>query len=224
MLSVLGFDTAGAGASAAILRGDRIVAERVAMERGQAQTLIPLIGDVLVEAGLDASELDLIAVTVGPGSFTGLRIAIATARGLSAASGVPALGVSSFDAVAAQVESDMLRGRPLLVALDTKRDDFYLQVFDEAGKRSKNAALLSHSAIAEWLPAGRFLVAGDAASRVLPFLTGREVELCPGTERARASDVARLAASRWWSGAKIDPPGPIYLRAPDVSFPPARRH
>jgi tRNA threonylcarbamoyladenosine biosynthesis protein TsaB len=224
MLSTLGFDSAGAGASAAILRGDRIVAERVAMERGQAETLIPLIGDVLVEAGLDASELDLIAVTVGPGSFTGLRIAIATARGLSSASGVPALGISSFDAVAAQVESDMLRGRHLLVALDTKRDDFYLQVYDEAEKLSKNGALLSPSAIAAWLPAGRFLVAGDAAGRVLPFLTGLEIELCPGSERVRAADVARLAAARWRPGDRADSPRPVYLRAPDVRLPPARPH
>src|ERR1700761_2687145 len=118
-MKVLAFDCSGASCAAAVLVGDRVAAQRfTAMERGQAEALLPMIDAVLREASLATTQLDLIVVTTGPGSFTGLRIGLAAGRGLSLASGIPALGVPSFDAIAVP-EAET----PLIIALDSKREE-----------------------------------------------------------------------------------------------------
>src|SRR5258708_33720112 len=104
MVSVLGLDSAGNACSAAVLRWGRIVARRFApMARGQAEALMPMIAATLAEAEMQASALDLIAVTIGPGAFTGLPLGPAAARGPAVATGVPAPAISSFAPVAPPV-------------------------------------------------------------------------------------------------------------------------
>lgn len=98
---ILAFDTSGPWCAAAILRGDSIVATRVDdMARGQAEHLMPMQEAMLAEAGLDWSDLTAIGVGVGPGNFTGIRIGVSAARGLSMGLGIPAIGVSRFDTTA----------------------------------------------------------------------------------------------------------------------------
>jgi tRNA threonylcarbamoyladenosine biosynthesis protein TsaB len=219
MITVLGIDSAGASASAAVLRGGDVLAARAQrMERGQAEILVPLIAQVLEEARLEVAALDLIGVSVGPGSFTGLRIGIAAARGLALASGVPALGVSSFAAIAARVPPSLRAGRALLVALDTRREDFYLQLFAASGEATE-PRLAGGEAVADGLPDAPLLVAGDASARLMPFLAEREVAIAPDTDHARAEDVARLAADAYRPDAAAAPPRPVYLRAPDTTAP-----
>jgi tRNA threonylcarbamoyladenosine biosynthesis protein TsaB len=213
---VLGFDSAGAGASAAILRDGAVVAARaVGQARGQAEILMPMIADLFDAARIDAAALDLIGVTVGPGSFTGLRIAIAAARGLALATGVPARGVSNFAATAARLPPPARGGRALLVALDTRRDDFYLQLFaaDGAGE----PRLSTGEAAAAWLPRVPLLLAGDAAGRLAPALAGRDFVVAEDITQVRAEDVARLAAAGFHPGVAIPPPRPLYLRPPDTT-------
>ncbi|OWU83321.1 peptidase M22 [Oceanicola sp. 22II-s10i] len=97
---ILGFDTSAAHCAAAVLSGDRILVVRAEeMGRGQAERLFPLIEEVLAEAGIGWRDLTRIGVGVGPGNFTGIRISVASARGLALSLGVPAVGVSSFDAI-----------------------------------------------------------------------------------------------------------------------------
>jgi len=214
---VLGFDSAGAGASVALLRDGAVVATRdTARERGQAEILMPMIAEVLDEGGIAASRLDLIGVSVGPGSFTGLRIAIAAARGLALATGVPAIGVTAFAAIAAQVPMARRDGRALLVALDTRRDDFYLQLF--ASEASGDPVAIGAAAVAAWTPPVPLLLAGDAAHRLAPALAGRDLAM--GTAvRVEGADVARLAAAAYRPGLAIAPPQPLYLRPPDTTLP-----
>lgn len=225
MVTVLGFDCAGLGCSAAVLR-DGVVAARRAevMERGQAERLLPMIAAVLDEAGIAAAAVDLIAVTVGPGGFTGLRIGLAAARGLALATGAPVLGVTSFAAVAAGVPPAARTDRSLVVALDSKRAEFFLQVFAPDGSPQGGGALVAASALADWLPAGPLLLAGDAAPRLADALSGREVDLAAAPAIPDAVAVARLAASSWRPGERPPPPRPLYLRAPDTTAPrrPAR--
>ncbi len=220
MVSVLAFDSAGNGCSAAVLRAGHIAAHRFAlMERGQAEALMPMIAAVLEEAAMPVAALDLIAVTVGPGAFTGLRIGIAAAHGLALASGVPALGVSSFAAVAAQVPAAARVGRQLVVALDSRRAEPYLQAFSADGTPAGEGALVTPADIARWVPHGELLLAGDAAPRVAAILAERAPALAPGPGVADASDVARLAAASWRPGRLPPRPRPVYLRAPDTTAP-----
>lgn len=99
---ILGFDTSGPWIEAALLRGDRVLATRCAdLPKGQAEALLPLLEGLLAEGGVGWDGLSALGVGTGPGNFTGIRIATATARGLALGLGIPAVGVSRFDAMAA---------------------------------------------------------------------------------------------------------------------------
>jgi tRNA threonylcarbamoyladenosine biosynthesis protein TsaB len=216
-VNVLAFDCAGFGCSAAVLMDGRVAArEQKAMERRHAEVLLPMIETVLARAGTSAAALDLIAVTNGPGSFTGVRIGLAAARGLALATGRPAAGISSFDAVAAAVPDDG-SGRPLVVALESRRGDFFLQCFAPSGAAldAPRAVPPEHADAA--LPQQPLRVAGDAAARLLPLLQGR-AEMVDGTGLVNPAVLARLAAERASKGAPL-PLLPLYLRAPDTTLP-----
>ena len=220
MVTTLGLDSTGAACSAAIWRAERVVAHRfAAMERGQAEALMPMVAAVLEEAALAIDALDLIAVTVGPGAFTGVRIGIAAARGLSLASGVPALGVSSFVAAAAQAPLEERQRRPLLVALDSRRAEFFVEMFGTDDTPLGLGALLSVDEIAARLPAEPLLLAGDAAAALAGALQRRDLALASRAGAIDAGDVARLAARAWQPGMRPPPPEPLYLRAPDTTMP-----
>lgn len=97
---ILGFDTSAAHCAAALLLGDQVLAQHHdEMGRGQAERLMPLLEEVLASAGKTWADLDAIAVGVGPGNFTGIRISVSAARGLALGLGIPAIGVNSFEAV-----------------------------------------------------------------------------------------------------------------------------
>ncbi|MBY6091259.1 tRNA (adenosine(37)-N6)-threonylcarbamoyltransferase complex dimerization subunit type 1 TsaB [Maritimibacter alkaliphilus] len=100
-LLTLGFDTSAAHCAAALLRGDTLLVSRAEeMTRGQAERLFPLLEEVLAEGGVTWAELDRIGVGVGPGNFTGIRISVSAARGLALSLDIPAVGVSTFEAIA----------------------------------------------------------------------------------------------------------------------------
>jgi tRNA threonylcarbamoyladenosine biosynthesis protein TsaB len=220
MVTTLGIDSTGRACSAAIWRDGRVVARRfAAMERGQAEALMPMIAAVLEEAALAIETLDLIAVTVGPGAFTGVRIGIAAARGLSLASGVPALGVSSFAAAAAQAPIEERRGRPLLVALDSRRAEFFVAMFGADNAPLGAGALLSAGEVEAQLPAEPLILAGDAAAALAAALRRADLALASRAGAIDAGDVARLAARAWRPGLRPPPPEPLYLRAPDTTMP-----
>ncbi|MEM8576935.1 MAG: tRNA (adenosine(37)-N6)-threonylcarbamoyltransferase complex dimerization subunit type 1 TsaB [Pseudomonadota bacterium] len=102
--AILAFDTSAAHCAAALLFGGRIVAQTCEeMARGQAERLMPLLGEVLAYEGMSWRDLDRIGVGVGPGNFTGIRIGVSAARGLALGLGIPAVGVNTFDAIEAHV-------------------------------------------------------------------------------------------------------------------------
>jgi tRNA threonylcarbamoyladenosine biosynthesis protein TsaB len=226
-MKLLAFDTATAACSAALLAGGRIVAERsAAMERGHAEVLMPMVAEVLAASAAvcpgGVADLDLIAVTVGPGAFTGVRIGLAAAGAMAAAAGIPAVGLTTLEVVAA---AQAPLGRPLLVALDAKRADVYCQLFDPVLVPMTAPEAILPADLPGRLPPGPLSLAGDGAAPVAAALekAGRDVHRLPGHDRPEAAVLARLAAARW--GDEPPPAGtplkPLYLRAPDVS-PPGR--
>ncbi|MGB6861950.1 MAG: tRNA (adenosine(37)-N6)-threonylcarbamoyltransferase complex dimerization subunit type 1 TsaB, partial [Pseudolabrys sp.] len=135
-MRVLAIDTALEACSVAVLdtsRADQRVHESVPMQRGHAEALMPLVARVLERAQIDFTALDRIAVTTGPGSFTGLRVGIAAARGIALATGKPAIGLTTLAAFAAPfiAADDTL---PVVVAIDARHDHVYLQVFGPGGR------------------------------------------------------------------------------------------
>src|SRR5213079_1799144 len=135
-MRVLAIDTALAACSAAVLdtqRGGIIATETLAMTRGHAEALMPLIARMMDVAQLEFSELDRIAVTTGPGSFTGLRVGIAASRGIALATGKPAIGLSTLAGLAAPyIAAD--DSMPVVAAIDARHDNVYLQVFGPSGR------------------------------------------------------------------------------------------
>lgn len=122
---VLAFDTSAAHCAAALLYGDSVVTQAFEeLPRGQAERLLPMLEDILKAGGIQWSDLALLAVGVGPGNFTGVRIAVSAARGLSLGLGIPAIGVSVFEARAEGLP------RPMCVLEDARRNEIYFQRFD----------------------------------------------------------------------------------------------
>ena len=222
---VLAFDAAGAACSAAARRDGAVVARRfAAMARGQSEVLVPMIREVMEDAGLAFEALEALAVTVGPGGFTGVRIGLATARALALAADRPLIGISNFEAAAAAVPRTEREGRSLVVALDAKRPELYLQCFDAGLAPLSQPALVALADIPGRLPDGPLVLAGDAAETASGVLaadrrTRDRLTRSSAPGHADAARVADLAAARGRPRPGQAPPAPLYLRAPDVSPP-----
>ena len=216
-MRVLAIDTALEACSAAVLdtaRADACTHESLAMQRGHAEALMPLIARVLNRAKIDFADFDRIAVTTGPGSFTGLRVGIAAARGIALAAGKPAIGLSTLAAFAAPyiAADDTL---PVVVAIDARHDNVYLQVFGPGGRT------LVAPRIAPLREALRMSMSG--APRITGTAAKMLATLWPAGERAPTAVEQRGAPNIDWvarlGAAATDlhtPPKPLYLRAPDA--------
>jgi tRNA threonylcarbamoyladenosine biosynthesis protein TsaB len=200
--------------------------------------LMPLIARVMDRAQLEFAELDRIAVTVGPGSFTGLRVGISAARGIALVSGKPAVGISTLSAYAApQVANE--DDAAIVAAIDARHDHVYLQVFANSGRTLWGPALAS---IAEAVQVGLASPSADQAGPAGPAGLADEVGAAGLAGPRLVGSAAQLVAAQWPSAAPpprlvdprgappIDwvarlgsavsrtdvPPTPLYLRAPDA--------
>jgi tRNA threonylcarbamoyladenosine biosynthesis protein TsaB len=212
-MRVLAFDCAGAQCAAAVTIDGRVAAARcLATERGHAQSLVPLLTELVESLGMTFADMDRFAVTTGPGSFTGIRVALATAQGLALGTGKPVIGVTVFQALAAAAAETGIPAPRLLTAVDSRRAEIFVQLFDQAGAQLSEPAMLPPAAVAGWAGSGPLALAGDAAAVVapnLPDILGSPASW-PASVDARA--VARLASDRKAAGF----PAPFYLRPPDA--------
>ncbi|MBL6927841.1 MAG: tRNA (adenosine(37)-N6)-threonylcarbamoyltransferase complex dimerization subunit type 1 TsaB [Rhodospirillales bacterium] len=222
-MRILALDTATTACSVAVWEDETVRARRFEMmPRGQSEALIPMVVGVLDEVSLTFGDLDYLAVTVGPGAFTGLRIGLAAARGMALATGLPCLGVTTFDAVAEGIEPFERAGRDVLIALDAKRADVYAQFFSPNLEAASEPLALPPDELAGRIGANPLLIAGDASARMAEAAAARGIEAvlstAPGV--ADAAHVAAVAARRQRAGQAGEPPEPLYLRPPDATISP----
>ena len=176
--AILAFDTSAAHCAAAFLCNGRVVTKVEPMAKGQAERLAPMVSALLIEASVGWRDLSAIGVGTGPGNFTGIRIAVAFARGLALGLGIPAVGVTGFEAVAHAYPD---AARPFTVTLPAPRGQLYVQRFDpmagEAGLVDAGAVFGPVHALAD-LPLDHFVSAiakvarfksQDAQPRPKPF-------------------------------------------------------
>ena len=214
---ILAIDTALDACAAGVLdtdAGQLIAQESQAMKRGHAEALMPLIARVMKASGIAFSALDRIAVTTGPGSFTGLRVGLSAARGIALAANKPVVGVSTLTAYAAPVVSQNA-AHPVISAIDARHDHVYFQVVSGDGGSLIRPRV---APIEEALGASRFGAAhlvGNAAG----MLADRWPADAPPpfkVDPQAAPDIAWVA----WLGAAVcpatAPARPYYLRAPDA--------
>lgn len=219
------FDCACSGLSLAVLRGEQILARHdEATATGQAALLAPAIGRVLQQSNIAARELALIGVTNGPGSFTGIRIGLAMARGLAMALRIPLAACSTFEAVRANLSA--AQGRrddvDLIVAVDSRRDEIFIARGGQSG-----AHFARPGDIVAALPQGRYGIVGDGAPlmRVAFAAAGRNGEVA--FEDARPPVAANFGPALLAAGvehwrernARDGMPRPLYLREADVTLP-----
>jgi tRNA threonylcarbamoyl adenosine modification protein YeaZ len=216
-MRVLAIDTALSACAAAVLDTHHAAvtaSETLSMVRGHAEAVMPLIARVMDQAGIDFAHLDRIAVTTGPGSFTGLRVGISAARGIALAAGKPAIGLSTLAGFAAPhiAESD---SSAVVAAIDARHDHVYLQVFGPGGRTVvppriaplKEAVRAAITAPARIVGSGAELIAALWPRSESPPLLVEQLE---------APDIGWIARLGAAAAEGHGPPKPLYLRAPDA--------
>ena len=216
-MRVLAIDTALAACSAAVLdteQDDLAASESLPMTRGHAEALMPLVARVMDRSRVAFDALDRVVVTTGPGSFTGMRVGIAAARGIALALKKPAVGLSTLSAFAGPylTEDETV---PVVAVIDARHGHVYLQVFGSGGRSvmgPRLAPLRDAIRAAAGAPAR---IVGSAAQSIAEALG--TTDAMPVIVDARgAPDIAWVARMGSTLPADQSPPAPQYLRAPDA--------
>jgi tRNA threonylcarbamoyladenosine biosynthesis protein TsaB len=227
----LAIESSGRAASAALWRSSDGRADwrsdaSLPPEAGKADQLITVVEQLLDDEGLSYDDLDVVAVNRGPGSFTGLRSAVALSRGLALATNLPVLGVTSHEAMAARFFHDHGQepgNAPVLIALDARRGEVYAQRFSPLGAALSEIEAKPPAIVADELGAGAWRLIGDGAGLINQALDARAkvemIELSPidSVAVALAATVRLSAGDAPYSGDKLKP---LYIRPPDA-VPPA---
>ena len=222
--AILALDASRAACSVAVIRDGAIVAaEGAAMARGQAEAMMPMVARVLAKADMKAADAGIVAVPVGPGSFTGIRIALSAARGLALATGARIVGIDGFRAALEAAGA----ARPAVVAIDSGRGDWFARRFARDAADDTAPAQLGAADIAALFPPDAFdLVAPDDLVASVTAL-----QRLPAKARHRPLDLARLAIAAAQLAARIEtdrgrgpdgaalPPRPLYIAPPAITMP-----
>jgi tRNA threonylcarbamoyl adenosine modification protein YeaZ len=216
-MRVLAIDTALVACSAAVLdmnRGGIIASETLAMTRGHAEALMPLIARVMDHAEIEFTGLDRIAVTTGPGSFTGLRVGISATRGIALAAGKPAIGLSTLAGFAAPLiaEDDSTN---VVAAIDARHDHVYLQVFGTGGRTLVSPRIATLRDAVRAAVTGPARVIGSGAS-LLAAAWPKGIDPPLLVDDRGAPDISWIARLGAAAAEGYGAPRPLYLRAPDA--------
>ena len=207
---ILSLDTTMAACSAAVVDTEAAtpLAEAFTpMERGHAEALPPMVGRVMRMTGLGLPQIDRIAVTVGPGTFTGVRVGLSFARGLGLTLGIPVAGIDSLSAIAANEAGDC----PLLVLSDARNAEVYAAIFDRSHKLISGPQLSKIGDVADQLPSEALLL-GTASAAVLAASGRDDLKISREGDLPVAARFAHLAVFAESGGLPV----PLYLRAPDA--------
>jgi tRNA threonylcarbamoyl adenosine modification protein YeaZ len=211
-MRLLAIDTALEACSVGVLGGEREVLVSQTIGRGHAERLMGMIEAAMAEAGLAVAGLDRIAVIVGPGSFTGLRVGIAAARGLALVTGAPAVGIGTL-AVHAETARHEIGDVPILAVLAAGRGEIYGQSFAADGTPESPPEAAAPETFARRLRANTLLAGSGAPA--LAALLGDEARARTVHERS-APDLASLCRLALVAPLPREAPRPLYLRPPDA--------
>lgn len=213
-MNILAIDTAATLCAACLYNADTGEeagrAVRV-LGKGHAEHVMAVIDEALKGGGMSYGALDAVAVAIGPGSFTGVRVGVAAARGLALALDVPAIGVTTLEALAAEAR-EAFPGRTVLSVVGNRPESLAVARYDASGTCLAEPALATLEAIVAMARSERPVVAGDAAEAVCAA-AGVPLDIGPRTATADILFYARLAARREGPATR---PKPLYLRPPDA--------
>ncbi|MGO4570726.1 tRNA (adenosine(37)-N6)-threonylcarbamoyltransferase complex dimerization subunit type 1 TsaB [Microvirga sp. 2TAF3] len=216
-MRILAIDTALGACSACIFevgQTEPLARESIPMERGHAEALLPLVDRLTSHVDGGFGSLSRVAVTVGPGSFTGLRVGIAAARAIGLAAGIPVVGVATLSAYLAPLMAAERRGL-FTAAIDAKHGQMYIQAIAAGGRTVIPPGVMGYREAVRLLGSGPLLISGTAAPMLTAEARAQGVEVIVSDD-APGPDIAWVARL----GAIADPaqalPKPLYLREPDA--------
>lgn len=212
----LAFDTTADSCSIALLNNNVIVDKfSEEMDFGQAETLLPQIQIMLQKQKLQFSDIGLLAVCIGPGSFTGVRSSIAAARAFGlACPNLKITGVSAFEAYAHSLDMSELSEYNAVI-IETKRADFYFQLFNGRLEKLCDAEALPYEDIINRLKGKTVTLIGNGVERFLDRPSGLVLHAIRMDKAVSIADLAACAIQKY-NAKKLNYPKPLYLRAPDV--------
>jgi len=225
-LNVLAFDTTAASCSVAICGGGQILSEeQVILDRNHAEVLVPMIEHVLRESSMSYRDLDLLAVTTGPGAFTGIRVGLATAKGIALATNLPLIGISNFEVLAHSVPQFERKGKNILVLIETKRADFYACIYDEKIELKSKPSVVEPHRLKDFIEIGPTLIIGNARDRGLKIIQemDKEISCSEYGLDLEAKILAELSIRKFNAGVNYAMPSPFYIKSPDVNTPSTKR-
>ena len=203
---ILAIDSAGNGCSAAVWQDGRVLAHKTEpMERGQDSRLMPLIQETMKDARISYAQLDRIAVTRGPGSFTGLRIGLAAARGIGLAAGKPVVGIDRFSICREKIKTT---GKNLFIAINAKRPELFCKFYPASGTDDAPTMMTMEEISAFLAATPNTIGTGDASLSAFANYQA--------TEESDTATLAALASVADKSSPETLP-RPLYIRAPDVT-------
>jgi tRNA threonylcarbamoyladenosine biosynthesis protein TsaB len=215
-MKILSINTSHSVCSVAISDEAIIIAEKTEPEANkQAERLVPIINQLLLDNNLKYADISAIAADIGPGSFTGVRIGLAAARGIALAAKIPLIGVTSLEALAHQAKSDNL-----LVVFDARRGQIFVQLFNknEAGE----PLMIDYADIKSFVQNQKNLtIIGDGAHLIEPFLkeSGIKYSIIKDLTLPDSGMVALCAYHKFQTGDFSNNPAPLYIRPPDAKLP-----
>ncbi|CAD5283934.1 tRNA (Adenosine(37)-N6)-threonylcarbamoyltransferase complex dimerization subunit type 1 TsaB [Bosea sp. 62] len=217
-MRILAIDTALGACSACVLDTSDpspLAIEQTAMERGHAEALMPMIERVMAKVEGGFPSLDRVAVTIGPGSYTGLRVGISAARAIAFAAGIPAIGISTLAASAAPFIGRE-GGRVVAAAVDAKHGQVWFQAMNAQGKQLVSVRQVNHRDAARAIGAGPVSLVGSAALAVAneAWAIGLDALV---VDDAKAPDVIWVARLGAIADPETAPPRPLYLKAPETT-------
>lgn len=217
-MRILAIDTALGACSACVLDSSEpipLAIEQTAMERGHAEALMPMIERVMAKVEGGFSSLDRVAVTIGPGSYTGLRVGISAARAIALAAEIPAIGVSTLAASAAPFIGRE-GGRVVAAAVDAKHGQVWFQALNAQGKQLVSVRQVNHRDAARAIGAGPVSLVGSAALAVAneAWAIGLDALV---VDDAKAPDVVWVARLGMIADPDSAPPRPLYLKPPETT-------
>lgn len=224
MTRILAFDTAAETCSVILWEDMRVISSKIEpMKWGHAAFLVPMIEEVFSSTELTYKDLDALAVTIGAGGFTGVRVGIATAKGIALSINKPVWGISSFEALFAQISSKKKNDKDVAVVLDSRRKELFFQLFNSKG---------------EEIIAPSFAKEEDIIEKILPFCqkesllisSNFELEIMKNDSKKYNKDITfkkilpnafslpDIVMRNIKQGKRPEKLSPLYIRKPDVSF------
>ena len=214
---LLALDTSANLCSAALYdcdQGKILSSKSENIGRGHAERLMGLLAEVLGSADLEYKDVSRIAAICGPGSFTGIRVGLATARGLALGLNIPVIGINALEAIAFQHNRDKNCAKtPIIVALDAKRCEIFAQIFSSTGEPLTMPQAVALNQIRDFIPDQPIRFAGSGSQTIINAIGAQSCEFLSDQTAANINDIAKLANQM---SVDTNKPSPLYLRSADA--------